>query len=884
MKKLLTLLMLFASAITITLASDTKKDQNFFTQCAEEIRINVPLGMNNSEESPQSLNLYKLETTSVDENDIPGKTNNPTPRLFNEQEEIQKPKYLKLEKFCLSFEFQENSGLCPWALHKEYFLKRPLFSAHSVPTFEQIKPVWLLFSQERIIEHPLLFEKFLSLYCTHKTKKLFHVEIDDKDIEFVTNKFYNCPQERLWLNLCIENILLSLNILKGILKGHNTTTFAKWVEEFKNEIFSKPSPKIPLENILILASNSGLEDLEIYSKSNNWAPKFSPQATIQHDLSFTIPLYFSLFGNGNPFFLTCLPYLDELSAAFINSERVIKEEMKDQDNLIKKSYENQHSLLKKLNKDNECLHHKLGNRNNTLEKVINQQREALDQAFAEIDDELWESFNRKYVDKEMGLIFLHACTLLHMTPLEEKDGKLSEVTPKDMKDKEKKHKDADFLNETLENYRKSNQIDAKSRLPLMSRRPFSEMLREIMEYLTANSSSVILEEGFSDNVSSDIEHETNEADISLHGVVDNSTSDGSSSTDEEAVIRNIFTNVERETLSSPTNSAILAESFNDDYSVVDENDEFFYDDSSDFDDGAVTNNSFYDKGEESQSLDLSYEAEFDNTPDTPYTSLFLGAMGPFKNKLFSEMIKNFYKTNYGEQFLCNNAPLDLQYLLECFNDKFVSDNNSTLKELLKNGIITTVMIRNFKKDITIEPLEELGSSQEGRSACDLLNKKNEFYRKSLSSVDSPTERYALTIDSISQKLSVSSLVSYFDSLSPPWFLELKNSMGRFREEEMKGQNSRSYGGAIIELRGIKKVDEWFITDEAWFNKYEDKAVEPSSSFLTQPEVEDTFVSQAMGLYDFLERFDLNSPGIKEKVLTSIARGVFNASKNTYSIH
>jgi hypothetical protein len=147
----------------------------------------------------------------------------------------------------------------------------------------------------------------------------------------------------------------------------------------------------------------------------------------------------------------------------------------------------------------------------------------------------------------------------------------------------------------------------------------------------------------------------------------------------------------------------------------------------------------------------------------------------------------------------------------------------------------------------------------------------------------PTERYALTVDGMSKKCSVSLRSFDYDSLSPPWFLNETNSMGKYKKAEMKGQNP-SYGEAIIEIRGIKKVDEWFIMDENWFSKYDDKACEPSSTFLTQPEMKDTFVGQAMRLYDFLEEFDLNSPGIQGKVLTSIARGVSNANKETYSMH
>jgi hypothetical protein len=650
--------------------------------------------------------ILSMGVICMDENIIHDNPHNPNTHPINEKEEGQKTKYSKLEKSCVSFEFQENSGLCPWALHDEYFFKRPLFTVCSAPTFERIKPFWLLLSQHGVSENNILLKYCISLYVHVSTKQLYHVEIDDKDIEFVTNKFFTCcKKERLWLNMCLENILFSLNLLKGILKDHDETTFAEWVKEFRTEIPSKTSTTIPLDKIRILPIDENLENYGINSRGNNWKPRFSPQATIQHDLSFTIPLYFSLFGNGNSYFLACLPFLDELSAKFIESGRVVKEEIKDRDNNIRKLYEGRHNLLRGLPKDEGNLSQKLRARDNSLKEEINRQRDSLDEAYAEIDDQLWQFFNQRYVDKEMGLIFLHASTLLHMTPLEEKDGKLSEVKEKDSKDKEMVHKDAVFLKETLDNYKNSNQIDAKSRLPLMSRRPFSEMFRDIFKMEIPTTS-----------VSSELEGED---------PTNNTYLNKSSDTEEE-------------TLTNSTNSIITEEILNDDNPVTEEEDFFFYDDTSDLDEGTATSDFPYKKMEESHSADLSYELGLENTSyTTPYTSSFLGAMGQYNNKLFSEMIKNFYRTNYGEQFLYSNAPLDLQFLLEYFNDEFESNNELALKELLRNGIITTVMIRNFKKDIPLETLGELGGSQKRKAICSLLNRANKFYSESLLSVDSP---------------------------------------------------------------------------------------------------------------------------------------------------
>ena len=42
----------------------------------------------------------------------------------------------------------------------------------------------------------------------------------------------------------------------------------------------------------------------------------------------------------------------------------------------------------------------------------------------------------------------------------------------------------------------------------------------------------------------------------------------------------------------------------------------------------------------------------------------------------------------------------------------------------------------------------------------------------------------------------------FDTLSPPWFLDLDDSMGAYQDDS---QYNRSYGEALIELRDIRHV-------------------------------------------------------------------------------
>lgn len=104
-------------------------------------------------------------------------------------------------------------------------------------------------------------------------------------------------------------------------------------------------------------------------------------------------------------------------------------------------------------------------------------------------------------------------------------------------------------------------------------------------------------------------------------------------------------------------------------------------------------------------------------------------------------------------------------------------------------------------------------------------------------------------------------------------------MGKFKEKEMEKQNPL-YGAAIIEVRGIRDIDEWFLNSD-WYNFYEPKPLK--SHFLTSPEKQDLFLDQAMGLFRFLKKFNLDSFGIRKKILTSITKGVSNANKESPGI-
>jgi hypothetical protein len=520
----------------------------------------------------------------------------------------------KLNFFKLGLELQESSGLCKWALHNLNFQKKPIFKIFDIitPTSEQVKNFFFLtqFLYLNGATEEIVLEICRSLYARSHTKKLFHVEIDGSDIEFVKNAFSN--QEREYLKMCTEGTVSSLNLLKTILNSPENplkkTTFKAWIDELKPRLSSlrlgfkyEPefSDEILLENMAIevpILKKKQVMDLlflkEIFSSRNlgpsnpypfkncvsfyfqinqlnkieDWTPVFSPQATIQHPLSFTIPLYLSLFGE-NAYLQACLPHRDFFLAA------------------------------------------------------------------SHTQGTVWEHFTELCINPESGLIFLHALTLLCMTP-------------------DKKYTDGSLLAETLQKYELYDQIDAKGRLPLMSRRPFSAMFQEIQQQETPD----------------------------------------------------------------------------DEYN--------------------------YEEG------DYVYQEGGDDYEEqSPYKGLFHKAMEK-GNSLFMEKIKLFHMTNYGQQFFGSDGkPRDLRNYQECFVEgfqNFTSESSKKREEykgvlstLLKNGIITTTMLRNLEKDVIegadkYELVSELFRSNSDSES--FFYDSETFYQKCITSVDSPQERCIINIE------------------------------------------------------------------------------------------------------------------------------------------
>ena len=97
--------------------------------------------------------------------------------------------YSSSMKCKLGFEFQEGSGLCPWALENFNVQKKPLFYLIERESSKEIE------------DEP-------------KGSPLWHVVLDTSDIEFVTIAFTDSKG----LKRCVSTILASLQSLQELLK------------------------------------------------------------------------------------------------------------------------------------------------------------------------------------------------------------------------------------------------------------------------------------------------------------------------------------------------------------------------------------------------------------------------------------------------------------------------------------------------------------------------------------------------------------------------------------------------------------------------------------------------------------------------------------------
>lgn len=149
------------------------------------------------------------------------------------------------------------------------------------------------------------------------------------------------------------------------------------------------------------------------------------------------------------------------------------------------------------------------------------------------------------------------------------------------------------------------------------------------------------------------------------------------------------------------------------------------------------------------------------------------------NASFSRVRERFPFVNYAEEHYEGGRRADLSELISQIEmGSFDADAQGKIVPLLRQGILSTAMIRQFKGMEGIFP---------------------SYFQHTLQSVDHTLARYEFDIASKAFRP-----IDHHggDALSPPWFLDLTDSMGAYRDD---AAIDHAFGEAIVEIRDIKGV-------------------------------------------------------------------------------
>ena len=192
------------------------------------------------------------------------------------------------------------------------------------------------------------------------------------------------------------------------------------------------------------------------------------------------------------------------------------------------------------------------------------------------------------------------------------------------------------------------------------------------------------------------------------------------------------------------------------------------------------------------------------------------------NTIFREQIVHFKNLNYGLQLITpTGKPQNLSYLAEKLDTTFYDENTQVIDKLLKQGVVTTLMLRKLK----------LSTQYIFKNYLD----------DSIKSVEHPTKRYIIDLETDYLIMEVSSAV---DVLSPPHFLPLSDSMGKYHDA-LAPEDLKEYGEAIIELRNVRNLGSCFF-EISRLNK------EKQTQFLCDYK---TIEQDSLKLFDFLYSFN-----------------------------
>lgn len=179
------------------------------------------------------------------------------------------------------------------------------------------------------------------------------------------------------------------------------------------------------------------------------------------------------------------------------------------------------------------------------------------------------------------------------------------------------------------------------------------------------------------------------------------------------------------------------------------------------------------------------------------------------NNLFSDsgIQKNFCKVNYGQQFLDeDHKPRDLTIFVSFINKDFFESNKSNIKKLLRKGIISTSMIRNFFKNSLNDGILNGYFTETIKTVESDIKTRYDIEVKFNDAFFSEDET-GLIVES-RNNLSISLCHTDHDALSQPWFLDANDSMGKYSRNQE--QVFSFEGGALIEMRRIEEVSPAFL--------------------------------------------------------------------------
>lgn len=180
----------------------------------------------------------------------------------------------------------------------------------------------------------------------------------------------------------------------------------------------------------------------------------------------------------------------------------------------------------------------------------------------------------------------------------------------------------------------------------------------------------------------------------------------------------------------------------------------------------------------------------------PISSLFLSQLSyteifyaTEKAVFLRELLSNFYRASYGEQFFAKTGrPLDLRGLFpHCLLPE------ESISRLLSNGFITTVMLRNIPAFSRIFP----------SNYHELVVHSTEFPYGEVkivrtNSIIDGEDRIKIVLENRDDQ--------NLDLLSPPFPLDKNDAMGRYKEV----MGTETFGGAVVEFRGLKNISSSFL--------------------------------------------------------------------------